>query len=54
MRNKSPSPSRRDFIKKSAAAAGAFTLGSACASTGSTGSRGSWGDAAFAPIPKAV
>ncbi len=54
MRHKTPDPSRRDFMKKSAAAAGAFTLGSACTSTGSPGTRGSWGDAVVAPIPRAA
>ena len=46
-------PSRRDFLKKSATAAGALTLGSACASPGPS-DRGSWGDAVMAPIPKAA
>ena len=52
MRHKTPDPSRRDFMKKSAAAAGAFTLG--CTSTGSPSIKGSWGDASVAPIPLAA
>ncbi len=52
MTRKNHNPSRRDFIKKSATAAGAFTLG-ACASPGPS-DRGSWGDASVAPIPRAA